>query len=192
MGACEHCKGHGGPPMGPEGHGERMGGMHPGPMGLGPEQEVMHELEELGVHFYGPSIVIHRGRKIGLTPDQLTKIRQEILSAQTHTVDLLAKLGHLKVEAVRLLATDKVDEHAVDAQIEEAAKTQAEMQKLRLGTALRVRAILTPEQRQKLEEHKSKHEGPKPAMGTAGQPPASATGAADDDDDDDDDDDVDG
>ena len=99
--------------------------------------------------------------------------------------------GHAKIEATRLLTADKVDEHAVDAQIEEAARTQAEMQKLRLGTALRVRALLTPEQRQKLEQRKDKHEGPKPAAGSPGQPPA-ATGAADEDDDDDDDDDADG
>lgn len=168
-----------------------MGGMHPGPMGAGAEHEVMHELAELGIHFYPPTMLIRRAQKIGLTPDQVAKIRQEILSTQSHAVDLVAKVGHAKVEATRLLAADKVDEHAVDAQIEEAARTQAEMQKLRLGTALRVRALLTPEQRQKLEQHKDKHEGPKPAAGSPGQPPA-ATGGADEDDDDDDDDDADG
>jgi len=176
---CEHCKGHGEHPRGPEGHG--------GPMGPGGEHEVMRELAGLGVHFYPPAMLIHRAQKIGLTPEQVTKIRLEMLSAQAHTVDLVAKIGHAKVEATRLLAADKVDERAVDAQIDEVEKAEGEMHKLRLGTALRVRALLTPEQRQKLEEHKSKHEGPKPAMGAGGQAPP-VTGAADDDDDDDDDD----
>jgi Spy/CpxP family protein refolding chaperone len=156
-------------------------------MGPGGEHEVMRELAGLGVHFYPPAMLIHRAQKIGLTPEQVTKIRLEMLSAQAHTVDLVAKIGHAKVEATRLLAADKVDERAVDAQIDEVEKAEGEMHKLRLGTALRVRALLTPEQRQKLEEHKSKHEGPKPAMGAGGQAPP-VTGAADDDDDDDDDD----
>jgi Spy/CpxP family protein refolding chaperone len=161
-------------------------------MGPGGEHEVMRELAALGVHFYPAPMLIRRAQKIGLTPDQLTKLRQEMLSTQAHTVDLVAKLQHAKVEAARLLAADKVDEHAVDGQVEEAAKAQAELHKLHLGTMLRVRALLTPEQRQKLEEHDSKHEGPKPAMSSAGQAPG-VTGAADDDDDDDDDnDDVDG
>jgi Spy/CpxP family protein refolding chaperone len=164
-----------------------MEGTHPGPTGPDGEREVMRELAELGVHYYPPSMLIRRAQKIGLTADQVVKIRQEMLSTQAHTVDLMAKVGHAKIEATRLLTADKVDEHAVDAQIDEGAKALAEMHKLRLGMALRVRALLTAEQRQKLEERKKgKREGPKPAAGSPGQPPAA--GAADDDDDDEDDD----
>jgi Spy/CpxP family protein refolding chaperone len=152
----------------------------------------MRELAELGVHFYPPPMLIRRAQKIGLTPDQVTTIRQEMLSTQARTVDWVAKVEHAKVEATRLLAADKVDEHSVDGQIEEAAKAQAELHKLHLATMLRVRALLTPEQRQKLEEHKSKHEGPKPAMGSTEQAPGVTGAAEDDDDEDDEDDDVDG
>jgi Spy/CpxP family protein refolding chaperone len=170
------------------GWGERGPGPAGGDMGPGRGQDVMRELASLGVHFYPPEMLLRRAQKIGLTPDQVTKIRQEMLGMQAHAVDLLAKLGRAKIDATRLLAAEKIDEHAVDAQIDEAAKVEAEMHKLRVGEMLRVRAILTPEQRQKLEERTPTHEGPKPAPGAAGQ----TSGAVDEADDDDDDDDADG
>ncbi len=144
----------------------------------------MHDLAEIGVHFYPPPMLIRRAQKIGLTPDQMTKIRQEMLGTQAHAVDLRAKIEHAKIEVTRLLAADKIDEHAVDAQVDEVAKGEAEMHKLHLGMMLHVRALLTPEQRQKLEEHKPKHEGPQPGASAAGQT-SGAMGAADEDDDDD-------
>jgi Spy/CpxP family protein refolding chaperone len=154
-------------------------------MGPGAEHEVMRELAELGVHFYPPSMLIRRAQKIGLTPEQVSKIRQEMLSTQSHAVDVMAKAGHAKVEVTRLLAADKVDERAVDTQVDEVSKAQAEMQKLRLGTALRLRALLTAEQRQKLEEHKRMHEGPNAAKGAPSEAPGAAEAADDDDNDDD-------
>jgi Spy/CpxP family protein refolding chaperone len=144
----------------------------------------MRELAALGVHFYPPEMLLRRAEKIGLTPDQVTKIRQEMLGMRGHAVDLLAKIEHAKIEVTRLLSGEKLDEHAVDAQIDEAAKAEAEMHKLHLGALLRVRALLTPEQRQKLEERKHKRESQKPGTSDDGQTP----GPSEPDDDDDDDD----
>jgi Spy/CpxP family protein refolding chaperone len=171
--------------MARHGHrGGRHGWGHRGPGGGG--QEVLRELAALGVHFYPPKMLLRRAEKIGLAPDQVTKIRQETLGTQAHAVDLLAKIEHAKIEVARLLSAEKIDEHAIDAQIDEAAKAQAEMHKLHLGAMLRVRVLLTPEQRQKLEERKHKHESPKPGVSGAGQ----TSGPVEPDDDDDDDDDA--
>jgi Spy/CpxP family protein refolding chaperone len=170
--------GHGGGHMGPGGGGPMMG-HHPG------GEEMMRELGMLGVHFYPPPMLIRRAKELGLTPDQVNKLRQEMLTTHSKSIDLHAKVEHSKVEVARLLSADKVDEKAVDAQIDEGAKAESELHKLHLGTMLRVRAMLTPEQRQKLDEKKSrKHPGAKPG---AGAPPG-PVGQADDDDDDDDDD----
>jgi Spy/CpxP family protein refolding chaperone len=170
---------------------------HRGPgrgAGPGEGQDVMRELASLGVRFYSPPVLLRHAQKVGLTPDQVTKIRQEVLTTQTHTVDLFAKARHAEIDLVRLLSAEKIDEHAVLAQIDEAARAKAEVHKLHLEAMLRVRALLTPEQLQKLKEHKSKHESPKPAAGAAEQK-SGALGEADDDADDDgdgDEDDADG
>jgi len=145
---------------------------------------MLHELAALGVHIFPPQMLIRRAQKIGLTPDQVAKIRQEMLSTQARSVDLRAKLEHAKIDVARLLSSEKVDEHAVDVAVDEAGKVEAEMRKIHVGAMLRVRALLTPEQRQKLDERKLKHEGPKPGAAGAG-PTSGATDEADDDDDDD-------
>jgi Spy/CpxP family protein refolding chaperone len=148
-------------------------GMRGGPEG---DRAVMRELAMLGVHLYPPPMLLRRAQQIGLTQDQIGKIRQEVLSAQARSVELKAKIEKAKVESMRLLAADKVDQHAVDAQIDEAAKAAAELRKLHVGVMLHVRDVLTPEQIKKLDEHKPRNPDPKQAA------------AADDDDDDDDED----
>lgn len=174
------------PPIARRAHGRPRGrSMDKGPGG-GPD--VMGELGMLGVNFHPPQQVIRRGRAIGLTPDQVSKIRDEMLATQKRAIDLRAKLEHSRVEIVRLLAADKVDERALNVQLDEAAKAQAEMHKLHIGSMLRVRALLTPEQRQKLDERKPQRPaGAKPGAGPVGQ-----ADGDDDGDDDDDDDETDG
>jgi Spy/CpxP family protein refolding chaperone len=151
--------------------------------------EVMRELGAMGVHFYPPPVVLRRGKEIGLTPDQTTKIRAEMLATHSRGIDLHAKIEHSKVETARLLSADKVDEKAVLTQVDEGAKAEAEMHKLHVGTMLRVRALLTPEQRQKLEEHaspKPRHRA-KPAHAQGPGPVGQADDMDDDEEDDDDD-----
>lgn len=149
-------------------------------------QDVMRELGALGVRFYPPPMLLRRAAKVGLTPDQVAKIRQETLSMQSHAVDLFAKARHAEVDIVRLLSADKIDEHAVFAQIDEAARAKAEMHKLRLEMVLRVRALLTPEQLQKLKEHKPRHDGPKAGAGAVGEADSDGDGDEDEADSDDD------
>jgi uncharacterized membrane protein len=166
-------------------------------VGLGEGREGVRELAALGVHLYPPIVLLRHAKESGLTPDQVTKIRQEMLGTQAKVIDLGAKVGHARIEATRLLAADKVDERAVGLQVDEAAKAKAEMHKLRIGMMLRVRALLTPEQRQKLDEHTPMREPPKrQGMGSDERPTSGALGEADDervhDDDDDDDDDMEG
>jgi Spy/CpxP family protein refolding chaperone len=168
------------------GWGQRGSGPHWGGAWHGGGRAAMRELAALGVRLYPARMLLRKAQEIGLTPDQVTKIRQEMLAAQGRAVDLMAKVGHARIEIARLLSADKADERAVDAQIDEAAKAGAEMHKLHLGALLRIRALLTPEQRQKLDERKPRHEGPK-AGTTPGHVPE-PIGDRDDDEEDEEDD----
>jgi Spy/CpxP family protein refolding chaperone len=155
----------------------RMGMMHQGQGPMGPGRDpAMMQLAALGVHFYPPPMLIHRSQEIGLTPDQVTKIRQEMLGTQAKAVDARAKVEKARIEVARLLTADKVDEKAINAQLDDVAKAQAELQKLHIGTMLRVRGLLTAEQRQKLDERKPKARQGKPGPGAPG-----ATSSIDDD-----------
>jgi Spy/CpxP family protein refolding chaperone len=141
---------HHGKPMGPPG----------GRMGHDGGEEMIHELAALGVHLYPPPMLINRAKELGLTPDQVNKIRQEMLTTHSKAIDLHAKVEHSKLEVEKLMTAEKVDEKAVGAQIDEAAKAEAEMHKLHVGTLLHVRAILTADQLKKLEEMKPEHHMP--------------------------------
>lgn len=186
--ARNHRRGRGMRGPGPQGMPGHMAPMGPG--GMGPHQggqEMMGELAALGVRFYQPPMVIRRAQEIGLTPDQLTKIRQEMVNARSRSIDLKGKIEHAKIEVARLLAADKVDEKAIAAQVDEASKAGGELHKLHLGVMLHVRALLTPEQRQKLDQPRQKKQGPKPAAGAGPTGPLGQAVADEDDDDDDDD-----
>lgn len=134
----------------------------------------MQELAELGVRFYPPQTILRHAKEIGLTPEQATKIRDEMLATRKRAIDLRAKIQHARLEAARLLAADKVDERAAGAQIDEAAKALAELQKLHVAEMVRVRAVLSPEQRQKLDEKRTPSVPPRPRAGVG------ALGQADD------------
>lgn len=205
-GACEKCNEHmaGGPmmhegmkkarkPRGDRGPGGPGAPALHGPPGAG-GAEVMRELGALGVHFYPPPMVLKRAQELALTPDQVSKIRAEILGAQAKSIDLKAKAEHAKVEIAKLLAADKPDERAIGAQIDEASKAGAELHKLHMGVMVHVRALLTPDQIKKLDEPKPRRaKGPKPGMGPGGpggpgMGPGKGPGPRADADDDDDDD----
>ena len=127
-------------------HGANHGGWQ------GEEHEMMRELSMLGLRVYPAPMLLRRRTAIGLTPDQVAKLQREVLAMQAHVVDVRAKLEKARIEAVRLLTADKIDEHAIDAQIDEAAKAAAELHKLQLATMLRVRDLLTPDQVKKIDE----------------------------------------
>jgi Spy/CpxP family protein refolding chaperone len=171
--------------MGPM-RGEQMPRMRMRAMGRGArggDRAVMRELAGLGVRFYPPPMLLRRSADIGLTPDQIAKIRREVLGAQARSVELRAKVQKARVEAMRLLTADKVDERAVGSQIDEAAKARAELRKLQLGVMVHVRALLTPEQIKKIEELK-------PPMLRGGPGAGPGKQAVDDEDDAPDDDDA--
>lgn len=157
-------------PMGPPGPAGPMGALAgPGPMDHPRLRErmrhargregapVMRELARLGVHVYPPRMLLRRSAELGLSPEQVTKIRAEVLGAETRSADLRAKADKARIALVRLLAADKVDEHAVDAQIEQVASARADQRKVQVGVLLHVRSFLTPEQRKKLDAPRAPH-----------------------------------
>ena len=101
---CDHegCDEHG--PMPPGGE----------PDGPGGEHDVMGELAALGVHFYPPTTIIRRAQKIGLTPDQMTKIRQDLLGTQARAIDLFAKVEHAHLECPHVDVPAHFNEDRID------------------------------------------------------------------------------
>jgi uncharacterized membrane protein len=121
-----------------------------------------------------PQLVMHFGPEAGVSEDQMTKIRQDFFDTQTRVADLEPKLKKARIEMHRLLLAPQLDDAKILAQMDEATKAQAEIKKQRFAMMLRIRGLLTPEQRAKLEAmkpHPAGHMGKAEPKEPAGAPP---------------------
>jgi len=115
------------PPPGPGGP------MGPGGMGMGPRLE-------------------HKLAKLGLSPDQQTKIQGILDAAKPQREDLRNRMRKAFEDMRLLLDQDTPDQNAVLAQADAIGQLTTEAHKDMLTTLLAVRAELTPAQRLKLKE----------------------------------------
>ncbi len=135
--------GSGGP--GGEPRAEHLEGRHRGEM-MGKEMET---------YLYPPPLVMNFGREAGVTEDQMTKIRQDFFDTQSRVADLEPKLEKAHIEVQRLLASGQFDQAKILAQVDEASKAQAEIKQQRFAMLLRIRGLLSADQRQKLDAFES-------------------------------------
>jgi Spy/CpxP family protein refolding chaperone len=126
--------GYGGPGMGGMGHGMGMGGgMRMGPRGF----------EAMLDRLTGPLAITAKQR------EKLEAIRDK---QQRDDIRTGADLQIARLDLHGLIEADNADRGAINSQIDKIAQMQAAMQKSRVGAMLEGRAVLTAEQRAKLEE----------------------------------------
>ena len=76
-------------------------------------------------------------------------------------IDRESQAKKSRLELRRLISTGNLDQNKVFAQVDEAARAGSESKKQRLGLMLRVREMLTQEQRKRLDElAREGHHGP--------------------------------
>ena len=138
--------------------------------------------------------VVNNPKELDLTDVQLKALKQELLDQTKERIDLNAKMETAAVNQAALLEADQPDEAALMKTVEETGRIRTEIAKLEIRHLLKVRQILTPEQRTKLrekmkEQMKTRWEGRqegrerpmRPAAGATqppGSPPSPAPGQA--------------
>jgi len=99
---------------------------------------------------------------IGLTEKQESDMRAMILANKKAMIDLHARKEKLELELKEEMRQDAPDEDKVMTLVDQCGDIRNTMQKNRLKTLLRVKGMLTPEQREKLDamrdEHKEKRQ----------------------------------
>lgn len=85
-------------------------------------------------------------RRLELTDEQVTAIRDVLRQARKKAIGLRAKARVARIELAELVSEPTVDEAKVDAKVEELLEVQGERLRERTRTALAVRAVLTTEQ----------------------------------------------
>jgi len=99
----------------------------------------------------GPGGCIERNADaLGLDSDTLAKVDAIAADARAQCGDLRVQVREARQEMRRLLAADTPDEAAVMAQADRIGEAMTAVHKHHLATLLKIRALLTPEQRQQL------------------------------------------
>ena len=86
-----------------------------------------------------------------LTPEQMEKISALRIDHQKATIDLRADLQKKRLDLRTLMMAEKPDEKKINAVIEEMGSLRTQLQKKRVSHWLKVREMLTPEQRASLK-----------------------------------------
>jgi len=103
-------------------------------------------------NFFAPELVLKHAREIDLTKAQRTALTKDIGQVTGATTELQLSMleGFGAVE--ELSAADPVNERALLEAIREVLVTEMRVKEAHMGLLVRVRNLLTPEQREKLRK----------------------------------------
>lgn len=96
---------------------------------------------------------------LGLTTEQVNKIKEADFSVREKQQALKAQLGQLRLQMDRAFSADAVDDKAVMALAKEKADIKGKMLVQRVEARLIMNKLLTPEQNQKLLQAKMSRKG---------------------------------
>jgi protein CpxP len=120
--------------------------------------------------------------RLGITADQTAKIRQQDSNFEKARIREQADLQVRRIELRELLGAENPDRKAIDGKLQQVSAAQMALEKSAIDHGLAVRDILTPEQRQQLEQMRANRVRPGGAQAgpqrPAGTPPRARRGAA--------------
>jgi periplasmic protein CpxP/Spy len=91
-------------------------------------------------------------QRLGITADQTAKIRQQDSDFEKSEIQARAVLQVKQIEMRDLLAAANPDHAAIDAKVQDVSAAQTALEKSAVDHGLAVRDILTPAQRQQLQQ----------------------------------------
>ena len=94
-------------------------------------------------------------QRLGITADQMTKFHQQDLDFQKAQIRDRADLQVKRIELNELLNANTPDRAAIDAKLQEVSAAQMASEKAAIDNRLAMRDILTPAQRQQLEQFRA-------------------------------------
>ena len=124
-----------------------------GPMGSDPRPPGG---DKIGRAFFPPELVMRNQKAINLTPDQQGVIREEMRQAMPRFTELQWQLSAVEETLESLVRADSPDEKQILAQFDKLMLVESELKRVRFALLVKLKALLTPLQQQKLEELKKR------------------------------------
>lgn len=113
-------------------------------------------------------------QQVGVTADQVAKIRQQESDFRKAEIRNRADLEIKRMDLQDLLAAEKPDRAAIDSKLSEVGAAQLVMEKAAINNRLDMRAALTPAQHLKLQQILAQRRQPMPAANAAPRVPQGA------------------
>lgn len=101
---------------------------------------------------FPPDLIMGHQEELQLQDKQRTAIRAELVNLQTKVVDLQWQLSEQAERMATLLKAIPIDEAKVLEQSDKVMSLEREIKRLHLGTLIRIKNTLTPDQIAKLTE----------------------------------------
>src|SRR3954451_13597233 len=112
--------------------------------------------DPIGDAFFPPELVMQHQQTIGLTETQKNFFKTEFRKAQTRFTELQWQLSDESEKLVAIVKQEPLDEQAALAQLDKVLNAEREIKRVQLSLVIQIRNALTPEQRARLTELKSK------------------------------------
>ncbi|MEN3335918.1 MAG: hypothetical protein V7641_5283 [Blastocatellia bacterium] len=112
--------------------------------------------DPIGDAFFPPELVMQHQQTIGLTETQKNFFKTEFRKAQTRFTELQWQLSDESEKLVAIVKQEPLDEQAALAQLDKVLNAEREIKRMQLSLVIQIRNNLTPEQRARLTELKSK------------------------------------
>jgi Spy/CpxP family protein refolding chaperone len=112
--------------------------------------------DPLGENFFPPELVMQHQQAIGLSEEQKNYFKTEFRKAQTRFTELQWQLQDELEKLVAVVKQDSVDESSALAQLDKVLNAEREIKRQQFALVIQIKNKLTPEQRARLMEIKSK------------------------------------
>lgn len=106
--------------------------------------------DAVGARLYPPELIMGHQKDIGLDDKQRQAIVAEVQRLQAQVVELQWKMTAAAEELIKLLDEPRVDEAKALAQADQVMTLERDIKRAHLGMLIRIRNVLTPDQRTKL------------------------------------------
>lgn len=107
-------------------------------------------------HIFPPELVMQNRQAIGLTEEQKSYIKDEILRTTTRFNELQWEIQEGMERMLALVKEGVVDEQQALAQLDKLLGMEREVKRLHITLAIRIKNKLTPEQQARLQEIRKK------------------------------------
>ena len=112
--------------------------------------------DPLADSFFPPELVMQHQQAIGLTEEQKEFFKSEFRKAQIRFTEMQWQLQDEAEKMAALVKQDSINEQQVLAQLDKVLGVEREVKRLQISLMIQIKNKLTPEQKARLMEIKSK------------------------------------